>query len=476
MKKVYLLFFVLLLCKHSFSQQLVNVRFSKPFAIIKFLETSKGGHSISQTFKHQIDTSYLNRDTLFLRLVSAYKSLNLDYVYSKDQYPAKRKRATSTWDLICIAAISSNTNEEFFNKIIGILPNTDYLQLKQIVAQTEAYYDPFIYNRSKAVVENKTRELQELSPKLNELFDQFKLFYGSSWDKSIPFNLTIYPIRGNHGETTATPHANSLEMGFLMMDDDNYSMLSVGMHEMCHVLYDEQPLSMQRMIDSAFANNTNPYSKFAYNYFDEALATALGNGFAYNYLTNEMDSGEWYNDRYINAFSKTLYPLVEQYIIEKKQLDKAFIQKSITLFKDSFPNSIYDIESLLMSSDLYFENDTAEIIDDYIGMIHHTFRIYNSNISIPIIGTTSLESIRRSDKTQLIVIHKNQLQSLAELKLIFKNLILVPEEKNVLISFLDKNKRAVIILIADNSVKLKEGVKLLKRQKSIDPKRLWVGF
>ena len=45
------------------------------------------------------------------------------------QYPENRKHTTSTWDLLCVAAISSNTNEEFLNRIIGIYPNIDYLKL-----------------------------------------------------------------------------------------------------------------------------------------------------------------------------------------------------------------------------------------------------------------------------------------------------------------------------------------------------------
>ena len=99
------------------------------------------------------------------------------------------------------------------------------------------------------MIAGKVQELAELSPKLNVLFEKFKSFYGSSWDKTIPFNLTVYPILGNRGQTTATPHANSLEMGILTQEDDNFTLLSVGMHEMCHVLYDEQSLQMQEMID-----------------------------------------------------------------------------------------------------------------------------------------------------------------------------------------------------------------------------------
>lgn len=478
MKNAYYFIVALFCCQVFLAQQIVQVKFSKPFALVKFLETAKGGVSTSKTFKHQIDTSYLSRDTSFLNIVDKYSDLNLDYVYSKEQYPEKRRRINSTWDLLCIAAITANTNEEFFQKIIGLYPNTDYLKLKQLVSSVEPFYDGFIYTKkNKSVIKDKTRELEGLSPKLNQLFDKFKIFYGSTWDKSIPFNLAIYPIEGNRGQTTATPHVNSLEMGFLTKEDDNFELLSIGMHEMCHVLYDEQSLIKQQRIDSVFTDSTNNYYKLAYRYFDEALATALGNGYAYKSLANELDSSEWYNDRYINLYSKALYPLVEEYLNQNRFIDKEFILRSIDVFRKTFPNAIYDIEPLLINVDVYFDADTDQERHNVSGILNNNFRIYSSNTSTPINDKISLTNIKQSLETQFIIIHKNQLKNMALIKLLFKNLsALPPNKKNLLISFLDKNKRAVFIIQAENETKLKEAMFLLKKQKEIDPKKPWVEF
>jgi hypothetical protein len=476
MRVFYLLFITIVLAHFGFSQPLVQTKFSKPFAIIKFLETTKGGHGTSITFKHQIDTSFLEKDIAFQELVSEYQSIQLDYNYVKEQYPRSRKHTTSTWDLLCVAAISSNTNEEFLNKLIGVYPNVDYLKLKHVVTATEPFYDRFIYTKYKSDVDDKLRELKGLSPKLNDLFEKFKTFYGSSWDKSMPFNLAIYPIIGRSGQTTATPHANCLEMGVLTHEEDVFSLLSIGMHEMSHVLFEEQPLLIQQQLDSIFTDTITPYTKFAYHYIDEALATALGNGYAYKELAGEIDSADWYNDAYINAYAKAIFPLVEEYVDNKKQMDKAFILKAIDVFKQTFPNAQYDFEPLLMTSDLYFEDDVTKEIDELQTTLHQTFRIYSSNISIPMMDKISLDNIKNSKETQVFIIHKNQLQNVAKLKLMFKNLVNLPAQKNMLVSFLDKNKRAVVILIAENKAKAIEGIKLLKSQKEINPKKLWVKF
>ena len=129
-----------------------------------------------------------------------------------------------------------------------------------------------------------------------------------------------------------------------------------------------------------------------------------------------------------------------------------------------------------MTSDLYFEDDVTKEIDELQTTLHQTFRIYSSNTSIPMMDKISIDNIKYSKETQVIIIHKNQLQNVAKLKLLFKNLVNLPTQKNMLVSFLDKNKRAVVIVITENKVKAVEGIKLLKTQKEINPKKLWVKF
>ncbi len=475
MRFTLILFYFLIQCV-CFSQPLVQVKYSKPFAIIKFLQTAVGGQGTSSTFKYQIDTALIKKNPAFRDLIMRYQSLQLDYNYDKQQYPTSRKHTVSTWDFLCVASITSNTNKEFFDRLIGVYPNTDYMALKDIVIKAEPFYDDFIYHKYKPVIDDKVRELSGLSSKLDDLFEKFKLFYGSSWDKSIPFNLTIYPIIGKRGQTTATPHANSLEMGILTEEEDIFGLLSVGTHEMCHVLFEEQPLVLQQQLDSAFIKTNDPFSKFAYHYIDEALATALGNGYAYKELAGELDSTDWYNDFYINAYAKAIFPLVEKYVNNKQQMDKEFVAKAVVLFKQTFPNVQYDFDPLLMTTDIYFEDDISKDIDDMQSLLHSSFRIYSSNTSIPINDKQSLDMIKNSKETQLIIIHKNQNQNLEKLKSIFKNLTAIPPQKNMLIGFQDSHKRAIIIVVAENKSKAIEGIKLMKTQKEINPKKLWIKF
>lgn len=457
-------------------QEVIKIVYSKPFALLKFLETTTGHHGTSGTFRKQMDTSGILQHVSFRVLTQTYNNLHLDYSYSRQQYPEKRKHTTSTWDLICVAAISSKTNQEFFSRMIGILPNDDYLKLKRVIAEAEPFYDAFLFNTQEKTIQAKAIELRAFTPALNALFDQFKVFYGSSWDKSVPFNLTIYPIFGRRGETTATPHANSLEMGFLLESKDAHGMLAVGMHEMCHVLFEEQPLALQQSLDSAFTSGKDPYAAFAYRYIDEALATSLGNGYAYQYLSSKPDTGSWYADYYIDHYAKAIYPLVKEYLDAYKQIDRPFVSRAIAVFKQTFPDALYDLDALMMQSDAYFEDDHETVIDPMINTLHTSFRIYMSNTSIPVDDAASLENIKNSEHTQVFVIHKNQAKNLKLLKTVFPELKKLPVKENMLVSFLDRNSRPIIIIAAENATKASEGIQLLKKKGKIDPKQLWEAF
>ncbi|RYF31747.1 MAG: hypothetical protein EOO38_31440 [Cytophagaceae bacterium] len=118
--------------------------------------------------------------------------------------------------------------------------------------------------------------------------------------------------------------------------------MGVILHEMCHVLYDEQPAEIQHEIQKWFDENPSSFAPAAYTFFDEAMATALGNGYAYKELKGQMDSTEWYNNPYINGFAKALYPVAEQYLNSGKPIDKAFIDAAIAIFEKTFPDSLTD--------------------------------------------------------------------------------------------------------------------------------------
>ena len=413
------------------------------------METATNGNGTSSYFKKYIDDKTQN-NLHFKNLCEAYKKINLSYSYKRFEYPDERRPNRSTYDLIAINAVNSKNLTELKAATMGILPIEAYQKWFEILAEAEKIYDAIVWNDYEKKINNQKNNLIQFKKSNVAIFNQFNHFYNSTWTHEIPFQIALYPIPGQKGSTTATPHGNSLCIGVLTDETDFVGRNGVILHEMCHVLYDEQSKEFQKQLVSFFAENKSPYSKFANAYFDEALATALGNGWAYKKINGKMDDKEWYSDTYIEGFARAIYPLVESYLNENKPIDKRFIDQSIVLFGTTFPNADADYSILLNKLYLYYDNENESEITT---PLRKYFRLSNVNASSPILHPYSIEYLTEGAGNQLVIIDQNQKSTLEQLKKIYPEIAeinFVNEPLNL--SFFDKKGNAVILLIVNNKM------------------------
>ena len=471
MKKILITFCFLTSIQLTFGQDIITFKISKPYCIFNFLETATNQQGTSSTLNDFIALNTKN-DSVFKRLCLEFKNIQTDYNYKREEFPENRRQNRSTKDLIDIALVNSNTLDEFKNKTIGILPNSEQQKLVNVLKQTEKFYDNLLWNNNEQKLSNQKKELELYASKSSEIFNKFQHFYNSSWTTDIPFIVTLYPIPGKRGNSTATPHANSLCVGVLTDEIRHIERIGVVLHEMCHVLYDEQTKEFQHEIEKWFDNNSSPYKQYAYNFFDEGLATALGNGWAFKNLSGSIDTSEWYDNEYINGFAKELYPLVEDYIKNNQQIDKQFIDKSIELFAKKFPNSVSDYGILLNRVSIYSDAETDLERADLMNTIGEKFQLSNVNSSSPILDKTSLELLKNSTQTQLVIISKNHKDNFNALRKMFPILSKINPTTNTIFSFYDKNNRPIIILFATENKYINDLVKRMETLKYFDTKKI----
>jgi len=471
MKKIIITFCFLTSIQLTFGQDIITFKISKPYCIFNFLETATNQQGTSSTLNDFIALNTKN-DSVFKRLCLEFKNIQTDYNYKREEFPENRRQNRSTKDLIDIALVNSNTLDEFKNKTIGILPNSEQQKLVNVLKQTEKFYDNLLWNNNEQKLSNQKKELELYASKSSEIFNKFQHFYNSSWTTDIPFIVTLYPIPGKRGNSTATPHANSLCVGVLTDEIRHIERIGVVLHEMCHVLYDEQTKEFQHEIEKWFDNNSSPYKQYAYNFFDEGLATALGNGWAFKNLSGSIDTSEWYDNEYINGFAKELYPLVEDYINNNQQIDKQFIDKSIELFAKKFPNSVSDYGILLNRVSIYSDAETDLERADLMNTIGEKFQLSNVNSSSPILDKTSLELLKNSTQTQLVIISKNHKDNFNALRKMFPILSKINPTTNTIFSFYDKNNRPIIILFATENKYINDLVKRMETLKYFDTKKI----
>lgn len=432
------------------------------------MQTATGSHGTSPSFKEFIDSKTQN-DYDFKTLVDEFSKLSLHSEINHSGYPENRRQSISTFDLIVLNAANSFTLDEFKIKCLGIIPLEINQKLYKLLKKAEEKYDNLVWVQNKSKIEKQLFELSKFEKTNADIFNKIKIFYDSSWTTDIPFQVAIYPIPGVNGFSTATPHVNSLCVGVFTDEVDYASRNGVALHEMCHILYKEQKINKQFDIDEYFNDNNTLYSKFAYSYLDESLATAVGNGWAYKIINNKLDEGEWYAEATINAFAKVLYPMVERYMQKGKSIDRSFIDEAIRLFAHNFPKAIQDY-SILLNKTTVYADEMTEI--EAVNKLGDYFQVYSLNLSSPILHKYSYEFMENSKDTQLFIIHKNQNQTLSEIKKYFPQIESYKfENKPMNLSFFDLKGRAVIVLVVNNKEEIKPELLKMKKQGFFDIKQ-----
>lgn len=473
MKKILVIAILCLFGQPAFSQSTIGFQFkiSKPYCIFNFLQASIYSHSTSRTLQEFIDEK-TKGDKEFAQLATDFASIRLDYQFKRDEVPLNRRQTRTTYDFIAIALVNSSTIAAFRDKIIGILPNSELEKLIRVLQEAEGYYDRLIWKENETKLNSQLAALEKYTAQCSEAFTKINHFYNSCWIREIPFQVALYPIPGASGNSTATPHANSLCIGVLTDETDHVGRVGVVLHEMCHVLYDEQPGEFEHKIDQWFAGNQSPYKPFAYYFLDEGLATALGNGWASKYLSGALDPNPWYDNEYINGFGKALYPLVEEYISKNKQIDQEFINKAVDLFGAAFPNSTTDYGILLNRVSIFNDADSGPEIDEVMNEVGNYFQMTSSHFSSPILDPIALEQLKTGDQTQLIMVDRNHQATLKELKKLFPELSKVKMIPNTTYAFFDRKKRPVIILYATDKTNLGLLLKEMKTRKYLDQTKI----
>ncbi|AEA45804.1 hypothetical protein [Fluviicola taffensis] len=473
MKKLFVLASLCLVFQTAFSENTIQFQFkiSKPYCILNFLETANHEHNTSSALE-QFIVSKTKEDKEFAQLISDFDRIKLNYSFKREEFPNSRRPSRTTYDFLAIALVNSSTILEFRNKMLGILPNSELQKLIEIMQQAEIHYDRIIWKDYEEKLNGQRIALEKYADQCSEAFTKINRFYNSFWISDIPFTVALYPIPGKSGSSTSNPYSNSLCIGVFTDEIDHIATIGVVLHEMCHVLYDEQPSDFQHKLESYFFESKSPYNQFAYNFIDEGLATALGNGWAYNFLSGKPDPADWYNNEYINGFGKALYPLVTEYISANKQIDQEFVNRAIDLFGATFPNSITDYGILLNRVSIYTDSQTDEGMGDMMNLAGSYFQLTHISVSAPILDPNAVENLKTSPQTQLVIIDQNHEVTAKSIKKIFPELSKVKMVPNKIYSFFDAQKRPIIILYAADKANLESLLKEMQTKKYFDQTKI----
>lgn len=336
-----------------------------------------------------------------------FENIRLNYTYSYDQYPLPLKVAMMSVDLLEKNLATSQTIQEFKNKSLGIIPNEDLISLSEILEEFQPIYHELVTlpNVSALAVQKNNLSSYVNSNQFSDFFQAGLSFYNTNWDKSIPFELNLLPSldKGNLG---ARAFFNVAVCEASLGLKDHKTFFSVAMHEIYHIIYDNQSVRMKKNVQQWFNNTNSSNSQYALLLFNEVLATTLGNAYIMENLNGRIIEDDWYGNKYITEMSKAIYPSVRYYIESKKSLDEDFVKSYVLLYDTKFCAWNNELTHLFMYRYLVAENSND------LKYFRKTFQFYSNNRASSSISFAEIEKAKENPLTKAFIIsidHKRKL-------------------------------------------------------------------
>ena len=202
MKRI-LLALLLLISARGYCTNRVQLKISKPFAILSFLRAAANDAHVSTTLIAYVHSHVPKEDSVrFYKLVHKFEEIPWDESIIFTGHPEGRVMPKTVAKSINNAAIQADNIDDFLQRIIGVMPNEQWQKLKEAMLAAEPLFDKIMKPHDAALV-SRLNELNKYSDKVDDIFMRLNKFYGSVWSNEIPFTVSLYAIPGIKGNTDA---------------------------------------------------------------------------------------------------------------------------------------------------------------------------------------------------------------------------------------------------------------------------------
>lgn len=299
------------------------------------------------TLKKEFVKSKYNTER-YKHKVSQLDTLWIDFNYYFEQYVSTTKSSLGSRALLEKNLMTSETIQEFKKKSFGVIPNEELAVFSNAIEAFIPIYNELIFQPNKESFESQLATINsELSTNsVLDIFNAIVKFYGTKWDFDIPFKVIANPTVGNSG-IGARASLNTAMVRFPLTFKSYEVLFSVMLHEISHIVYDNQSVTLKSNLLSWFRKTNSKNSTYAFQLLNEVLATSLGNGYSYEYLSDKLDSDDWYYVEYVNLMAKEVYPLVKEYLKEGKTIDEEFVKSYVNIYDTKFPKWTMELDNIL---------------------------------------------------------------------------------------------------------------------------------
>ncbi|WP_196138660.1 hypothetical protein [Aliikangiella sp. G2MR2-5] len=450
---------------YSFEKELkkvkVNFYASETLSLYEFVLGLGGKGYSSQTLTEKFYASSFASDEAQKQL-SRLNSVNLSYDYHFNSAVKHRYNARQVREIMTMIAARSDSLDDFQRRSFGIISTKDHKVLFEVLSYFSPIYHELFWQPSQSFLQKNIKALTSRAEEIQfeYYFNKVVNFYRSDWDKNIPFEVYLTPIPFQSGHSLATPQGNLLSVSFLQGQTAD-SQLSIVFHELAHVLYVNQSAKVQSELEDAFVGSDSLNKNMAYQLFDEAVATAIGNGWFYQKINGELDKSSWYHEPTIEKQARAIYSQVEKSLAHDKKLDNDFIAEYVATYEKNFPSSFRQVKHILANTKFLCDADKCP--EDAIANVFFSKLplLRSFSTSSPLASAEKQEEVLDSISTQIFLVN-----DIAQLKVLIQRLSwikkLEPDLKaNQILTNINENGVAQIILWKSNIENFADAVELL---------------
>lgn len=444
--------------------------------LVNFVETVSGHPHRSPSLKEFFAKSKYNTPETGKKL-DEFRQLesDIDQTIEFPGYPVDRHVGINVSQLFLIRSAYSKSLKDFQERTVGLVPMSLQSRYFRLLSYFLPIYRDLVWGPTHKKLAHHILVMKELGKKtaVSDMFNRAKTFYRSDWPEQAEFRLTMVPIPGNKGSARSESLLAFESISVLVDNEDHAQKFSVIFHELCHSLFESQPKEFQKTFEQFFTGSKSRYARYAYHLMNEGLATALGNGWAYKRATGKMNEGSWYDHRYIDQYSKALYPIVEKYVKNSKPIDEAFVAQAIEIFAKTFPESLQDLGNLFTHVSL-LSDESVMPARSAAQLMHDSFSVWSMRSRSIRDKEKIFDDLGKETSTLVIMVSPKRPELLEGLPPALLEVLADPKEvfdgRDKIVTGATVNGDVFIVLSAHTEEGIENALRLLKEKGKIEPK------
>ncbi|MCB1581448.1 MAG: hypothetical protein KDI92_00180 [Xanthomonadales bacterium] len=330
-------------------------------------------------------------------------------------FPMNSSNGINVLEQVRIMAFASEKRNHYLTQLKFWLPINAVKEEQQIIDHFWPRFAPW-FEQQQATLNQFVDDAKILSEKhdVDGLLTAMQTFYQSDLpeDLVLPVYLVAHPKKS---AATSGLVFNENSVVEVLNGEKASNRLAVVIHEIAHFYHERAPLDTHLNRMAYFFNENSEVGKIGYYLFNEAMATAIGNGL----LEQRMMSPErfeyyqqhpmsFYNNQGIDQAAKTALRLVTQQIKNQQAIDMRFMAALDKTWAKGLHQIKNQPQQLLRHMGLLIMEETyTDMINEIIGTIRPSSAQINTNEDLNNGKKTVIEQYPQMDT---VILAKNWTQ------------------------------------------------------------------